>query len=121
MDYRELSEELIYDPATGRFTWKKEPGTISNGYHYIRVNQRTLLAHRIAWLLATGEDPDGLVIDHINYHKGIPERVAVIEQRLADERHTQDARYQKALIWLASALAAVGSLLVGAVVHFLHL
>ena len=63
----------------------------------------------------------GLVIDHINYHKGIPERVAVIEQRLADERHTQDARFQKAMVWLAGALAAVGSLLVGAAVHFLHL
>lgn len=66
MDYRELSEELIYDPAAGRFTWKKEPGTISNGYRYIRVNQKMLLAHRIAWLMSTGEDPEGLVIDHIN-------------------------------------------------------
>lgn len=67
MDYRELSEELIYDPATGRFTWKKEPGTIAtNGYRYIRVNQKMLLAHRIAWLMATGEDPEGSVIDHVN-------------------------------------------------------
>jgi len=66
MDYRELSEELTYDPATGRFTWKKEPGSISNGYRLLRVNQKSLWAHRVAWLLATGEDPEGKVIDHIN-------------------------------------------------------
>jgi len=66
MDYKELSEELNYDPATGRFTWKKEAGTISNGYRLLRVNQKNMWAHRVAWLLATGEDPEGMVIDHIN-------------------------------------------------------
>ena len=66
MDYRELSEELNYDPATGRFTWKKEAGTISNGYRLLRVNQKNMWAHRVAWLMATGEDPEGLVIDHVN-------------------------------------------------------
>ena len=66
MDYRELSEELNYDPATGRFTWKKEAGTISNGYRLLRVNQKNMWAHRVAWLLATGEDPEGFVVDHIN-------------------------------------------------------
>lgn len=66
MDYRELSEELNYDPKTGRFSWKKEPGAISNGYRLLKVNQKNFWAHRVAWLLATGEDPEGLVIDHIN-------------------------------------------------------
>lgn len=66
MDYRELSEELNYDPASGRFSWKKEPGTISNGYRLLRVNQKNMWAHRVAWLLATGEDPEGKVVDHIN-------------------------------------------------------
>jgi hypothetical protein len=66
MNYKELSEELNYDPATGRFTWKKEAGTISNGYRLLRVNQKNMWAHRVAWLMATGEDPEGMVIDHIN-------------------------------------------------------
>lgn len=66
MDLNDLQQELEYDPATGKFSWKQEPGTISNGYRYIRVNQKMMLAHRIAWFMQYGEDPEGQLIDHIN-------------------------------------------------------
>lgn len=67
MDYAELNEELIYNADTGQFFWKKEAGTITgHGYRYIRVNGKMMLAHRMAWLMAYGEDPEGLLIDHIN-------------------------------------------------------
>lgn len=65
LDLEALRRELEYNPETGRFWWKGEPGTISNGYRYIRVNQHMMLAHRIAWLMYYGVEPPGMV-DHIN-------------------------------------------------------
>jgi hypothetical protein len=67
MDYLELQEELVYNAETGQFFWKKEAGTITgHGYRYIRVNGKMMLAHRMAWLMATGEDPGDRMVDHIN-------------------------------------------------------
>jgi hypothetical protein len=67
MDYKELNEELVYNKKTGQFFWKKEAGTITgHGYRYIRVNGKMMLAHRMAWLMEYGEDPEGKLIDHIN-------------------------------------------------------
>jgi len=67
MDYEALNEELIYNKETGQFFWKKEAGTITgHGYRYIRVNGKMMLAHRMAWLMAYGEDPGEKLIDHIN-------------------------------------------------------
>lgn len=67
MDYAELNDELIYNRETGQFFWKKEAGTITgHGYRYIRVNGKMMLAHRMAWLMAHGEDPKGKLVDHIN-------------------------------------------------------
>lgn len=67
------------------------------------------------------DDLSEKIDQHLEWHKGIPERLAVVEARMDVERHEQDARFQKAMVWVAGALAAVGSLLVGAAVHFLHL
>lgn len=65
-DIEGIRRELDYDPKTGRFWWKVEPGTVpTNGYRYIRVNQVMMLAHRLAWVLYYGVEPPGLV-DHIN-------------------------------------------------------
>lgn len=69
-----------YNPETGDLIWKVirkchggfvVPGTVagtnSNGYTAVGVNQRIYRAHRIAWLLQTGEWPSaGMDIDHIN-------------------------------------------------------
>lgn len=79
---------LNYDPCTGVFTWQerdisqfknshrmkvfnskhagKEAGCLSpDGYIYIRLKGSSFLAHRIAWKILTGEDPEDEV-DHEN-------------------------------------------------------
>lgn len=62
----DVREHIGYDPATGKFWWKVEPGCLAaNGYRYIRVKGKMRLAHRMAWVMYHGEEPDGLV-DHIN-------------------------------------------------------
>lgn len=72
-----LEKVLRYEPSTGRFFWLidrpyktragDEAGHLNKrGYLEIRYNYKTLNAHRIAWYLQTGEDPQGMTIDHIN-------------------------------------------------------
>lgn len=74
---------LAYDPDTGAVAWKKKPfrsdgkpnnrvrigeiaGCIdpSTGYRKLGFMGRNWYAHRIAWLLQTGEFPE--TIDHVN-------------------------------------------------------
>lgn len=71
--YARARDLLAYDANTGTFTSltqrrEKGPGlpiqTVPvNGYIYIRVDGQQLPAHQLAWLLATGRWPEG-VIDH---------------------------------------------------------
>ncbi|WP_407059264.1 HNH endonuclease signature motif containing protein (plasmid) [Ralstonia syzygii subsp. celebesensis] len=80
-EYLDFLKTLIeYDPTSGIFRWlvarnshggKVIPGAIAgtknDGYVQIIVDQRKYRAHRLAWLLMTGEFPvKGYEIDHIN-------------------------------------------------------
>lgn len=67
---------LDYNQCTGVFTWKagrkfsgKSAGSINScGYKRIWIGNREFFAHRLAWLIVTGEWPKD-EIDHIN---GVP-------------------------------------------------
>lgn len=71
----QLDRLLAYDPLTGALTWKvqrsgvrfwQEAGTIKrSGYRAIRVAGLAYQAHRLAWVIMTGEEPES-DIDHIN-------------------------------------------------------
>ena len=68
---------LEYNPDSGHFTWKVNRGPVRVGalagvnnrlgYKVIRVNQRLMYAHRLAWIWMTGDAPQE--IDHINGNK----------------------------------------------------
>lgn len=83
IDYEQINQILDYDPDTGFFTWKhrsdvnswwntkyagKRAGSLDGyGYWVLRVNAKTYKAHRVAWLLSTGElPPKEAEVDHIN-------------------------------------------------------
>lgn len=66
---------LSYDPATGVLVWLvgncrgKAAGSISgSGYIHVTINYVKYLAHRLAWLHATGVMPEG-DLDHRNLNK----------------------------------------------------
>ena len=72
-----LRERLSYNPETGELVWKthrhpKRVGvradhSLLNGYRQLRINGSSYYAHRVIWLLSTGEDVGAdIVIDHIN-------------------------------------------------------
>lgn len=70
---RELDDELLYDPITGKFSWKRlgtgrkvEVGSVDKlGYLRIQVNKRRHLAHVLAWIMMTGKCPK-YTVDHRN-------------------------------------------------------
>lgn len=66
-----VGDALFYCPTTGGFRWWKTgryAGGAKDGYVIIRVFGRNFPAHRLAWLLHTGEWPTG-VVDHINRNR----------------------------------------------------
>lgn len=82
LDY--LKSILNYDPLSGEFIWRsradrspwwnnryggKRAGYISPiGYCHIGINDRLYAAHRLAWIIMTGEDTRDQ-IDHIDCNK----------------------------------------------------
>lgn len=65
---------LAYDPETGVITRKKfRPGKVAThvapcGHLYVSCADRTYRAHRVAWLLYYGKEPNG-ILDHIDMDK----------------------------------------------------
>ena len=66
---------LDYDKDTGVFTWKQSRGRVkagykagiqnSDGYILIKIDNKNMKAHKIAWAFVYGEFPDS-ELDHIN-------------------------------------------------------
>lgn len=71
--YEEASEMYEYDPDYGLIRTKEngkylQGSARKDGAIGLSVKGRTILAHRLAWLLSTGDWPDG-IISHINGDK----------------------------------------------------
>jgi hypothetical protein len=70
----ELNERFSYDKETGVLTFKKHnyksyEGKAAgykqkNGYIVVNYQGKKYRAHRIIWMMMTGEDPKELTIDH---------------------------------------------------------
>jgi hypothetical protein len=58
-------ELFNYDPETGKFTRTVEVGAKHEGYLMVCIDGKQYPAHRVAWLMMTGEWPSEL-IDHAN-------------------------------------------------------
>lgn len=76
MTPEQVRDVFEYDPDTGKVRWKINPGgrayagaiagtSDDEGYIVVRYRGRGYKAHRVAWVLAHGEWPRG-VIDHVN-------------------------------------------------------
>ena len=91
-----IKELLTYEPETGKLFWKQkvarwisvgdEAGTHGHCAVDITIDGITYRAHRIIWLLVTGEDPGSLLVDHINrdFHNN-----RICNLRLATHRQNQ--------------------------------
>ena len=87
-----LSEDLIYDPVTGRFyrNGKRAERPHSRGYLYVVIEGKLVLAHRAAWIAVHGEIPKAMVIDHINREK-IDNRIANL-RAVSQSNNTANAK-----------------------------
>ena len=68
-----LKELLDYDPLTGGLVWKVRrsnqlqgatAGTKDRYYYKVMIDSIIYKAHRIIWVLQTGEDPGVVDVDH---------------------------------------------------------
>lgn len=121
-----LHEVLEYEESTGVLTWKERPrhhftrdnewktfnirfagkpagSKAKSGHLTIRLDNKLLLCHRVAWKLATGNDPKNL-IDHINNkpddNRIVNLREATHSQNLCNRGATkQNKSGHKRVIW----------------------
>jgi hypothetical protein len=87
-DLKRVLALLCYEPKTGVFTRRvstggQQAGSVcgsidSRGYVQIKIDGKCHLAHRLAWLVMTGEWPSGEV-DHVNFLRA--------DNRFANLRH----------------------------------
>jgi len=75
---KRIHELLEYDRETGIFKWKvsrgpKPAGSVAgnrwNAYITITIDDTAYQAHRLAWLILTGQDPGDAIIDHDDLNK----------------------------------------------------
>lgn len=106
-------ELLRYDPETGKMIWRVSQGRVragteagtftSDGYHRkVQIDGRNYLAHRLAWLIVTGEWPTE-EIDHIS-GDGLDNRWS----NLREATHTVNGRNAKRYSHNTSGFTGVG-------------
>jgi hypothetical protein len=69
---------LTKDERWGCVVWM---GCRNRGYGRVQVAGRQMVAHRVAWMIHSGEEiPEGLVIDHLCYNKACvnPDHLEVV-------------------------------------------
>lgn len=107
-------EVLDYYPESGEFVWVKPPsnhtrllGTVAggngSGYTMIKIDGQKYKAHRLAWLIMTGEWPEGF-IDHKD---GNPFNNAFDNLRLCDQTYNNGNRKRNAGKVLPKGVRAV--------------
>ncbi len=101
LDISLVRERVSYTPETGFFAWKidlpsakrtsgSQAGYITaEGYRVIGVLGHLVLAHRLAWLMMTGEMPAG-EIDHMN---GIRDDNRWENLRVVDDRENSENKH----------------------------
>lgn len=118
----ELCRQLLrYEPETGKLFWLPRPASMFNsttqspnvacgvwnarfageeafitlndaGYRYSSIHAIKVRAHRVIWMMQTGEDiPEGMLIDHIN---GVRDDNRWVNLRLASRSQNNHNRHR---------------------------
>jgi hypothetical protein len=89
-----LRQLLDYDSATGLFRWRANPrvGRVAgyvkqDGARRIKINGRTYMASRLAWLWMTGRWP----VTEINHRNGVKDDDRIVNLREASHSQIQIA------------------------------
>jgi hypothetical protein len=92
MNINHLKAEFVYSPSTGAITRKTDGGrafatVVSGGYLNGKWNGKCYKAHRVAWMLHFGAEPD--VIDHINGNPADNRLENLRSVTLSDNQHNR--------------------------------